>query len=400
MCVCVCFNLVHTFRVHQCTHTGRQACMSRTLSLPLFLFLFLALFLSFSAAATDHNTPPTFKIDICLSRGTAPAGCDGGPCLSCAAGKYRTGATHYNLARACGADGLQPCSTQQSSSMPEDITSGLHLADAAIDGNYAVVWGSDSCFRTDSNAGETYPWWMVDLGQVRSVRAVKIWNRGEDCCSWRLQGYEIWIGNSASSYSDNMRCHTGGTAPLSDPFTVTSACVDTGRYLFIGVPDLSIALNLCEVEVYEGCTDCVAGTYSAAEGATTCEACPAGKYKDTAGSAECSSCPAGEQSKPVQRTGRCAVRSGKAPRQTDAHAFSLADVSHPPASALGTAWEGAGMESSSPQTQHTDEPYFRRGRELARCDCEVDNDALIAGRQLLGRGGGYLLPSLSRSCHN
>ena len=79
MCVCVCFNLVHTFRVHQCTHTGRQACMSRTLSLPLFLFLFLALFLSFSAAATDHNTPPTFKIDICLSRGTAPAGCDGVP---------------------------------------------------------------------------------------------------------------------------------------------------------------------------------------------------------------------------------------------------------------------------------------------------------------------------------
>jgi len=133
-----------------------------------------------------------------------------------------------------------------------------------------------------------------------------------------------------------------------------------------------------------------------------CAQCPVGAYQpanDFSGAA-CISCPAGEQSKPVQRTGRCAVRSGKAPRQTDAHAFSLADVSHPPASALGTAWEGAGMESSSPQTQHTDEPYFRRGRELARCDCEVDNDALIAGRQLLGRGGGYLLPSLSRSCHN
>ena len=43
-----------------------------------------------------------------------------------------TGATHYNLARACGADGLQPCSTQQSSITPEDITSGLHLADAVV----------------------------------------------------------------------------------------------------------------------------------------------------------------------------------------------------------------------------------------------------------------------------
>jgi len=146
-------------------------------------------------------------------------------------------------------------------------------------------------------------------------------------------------------------------------------------------------------------TDCECNAGYTGNNGGACSACVAGKYKDS-GSAECSSCPAGEQSKPVQRTGRCAVRSGKAPRQTDAHAFSLADVSHPPASALGTAWEGAGMESSSPQTQHTDEPYFRRGRELARCDCEVDNDALIAGRQLLGRGGGYLLPSLSRSCHN
>ena len=56
-----------------------------------------------------------------------------------------------------------------------------------------------------------------------------------------------------------------------------------------------------------------------------CAQCPVGAYQpanDFSGAA-CISCPAGEQSKPVQRTGRCAVRSGKAPRQTDAHAFSL-----------------------------------------------------------------------------
>ena len=224
-----------------------------------------------------------------------------------------TGATHYNLARACGADGLQPCSTQQSSNKPEDVSTGLHLADAAVDANYAVDWASDSCSRT--NGGETYPWWMVDLGQVRSVRAVKIWNRGDDCCSWRLQGYEIWIGNSASSYSDNMRCHTGGTAPLSDPFTVTSACVGTGRYLFIGVPDLATRMNLCEVEVYEGCTacpanadapagsdavsDCICNAGFMSDGAGVCEACGAGKYSNASGvtsESMCIDCGAGKYS--------------------------------------------------------------------------------------------------------
>ena len=77
-----------------------------------------------------------------------------------------------------------------------------------VDGNYAVNWASDSCFRTEG--GETYPWWMVDLGQVRSVSAVKIWNRADnDDTAGRLEGFEIWIGNLASSYSDNMRCQGG-----------------------------------------------------------------------------------------------------------------------------------------------------------------------------------------------
>jgi len=90
---------------------------------------------------------------------------------------------------------------------------------------------------------------MVDLGQVRAVTAVKIWNRG-DCCSDRLQGFDVRIGNSASSYSTATVCFTGGTAPLTSPYTVQVDCEGSGRYLYIGVPGSTDPLSLCEVEVY------------------------------------------------------------------------------------------------------------------------------------------------------
>ena len=61
---------------------------------------------------------------------------------------------------------------------------------------------------------------QVDLGQVRSVGVVKIWNRGEDCCKDRLDGFSVYVGNSATSYDDNTACFTGGVAPLTSPYTV------------------------------------------------------------------------------------------------------------------------------------------------------------------------------------
>ena len=159
---------------------------------------------------------------------------------------------HYNLARACGADGLQPCATQQSSR----FIHGGGAAANAVDGNVMIdgnIGHGDHCTHTDDSGSSLSPWWMVDLGQVRAVRAIKIWNRG-DCCSDRLQGFDIRIGTSASSYSTATACFTGGTAPLTSPFTVQVDCEGSGRYLYIGLPGRSAYLTLCEVEVYQGAT--------------------------------------------------------------------------------------------------------------------------------------------------
>ena len=149
--------------------------------------------------------------------------------------------TSENLARACGADELQPCPTIQST------ISANGLSSRAVDGdtNTDYLAGS-SCTHTN---GENNPWWRVDLGRTRSVTSVKIWNRA-DCCSDRLQGFEVWIGDDASSYSANLRCSQGGTAPLTSPHEVRVDCIETGRYLFVALPGNAKTLTLCEVEVY------------------------------------------------------------------------------------------------------------------------------------------------------
>ena len=147
-----------------------------------------------------------------------------------------------NLARACGADGLQPCTATQSSNQAGGV------AARAVDANKDTGYISGrSCTHTTA---ESNPWWMIDLERVRSVKSVKLWNRA-DCCSDRLNGFEVWIGDTASSYDANSRCSAGAVAPLTSPHSLHVDCVGTGRYLFISLPGSNKILTLCEVEVYD-----------------------------------------------------------------------------------------------------------------------------------------------------
>ena len=169
-----------------------------------------------------------------------------GPDHRCSVGDYTccpssSEDTSGNLARACGAGGLQPCPTAQSSTEADGVST------RAVDGNTNRYWGGGSCTHTQT---QDNPWWRLDLEKTRSVISVKIWNRADSCCSDRLQGFEVWIGDNASSYSANLRCLTGGTAPITDPHQVYVYCIGTGRYLFIALPGNDRVLTLCEVEVY------------------------------------------------------------------------------------------------------------------------------------------------------
>lgn len=63
----------------------------------------------------------------------------------------------------------------------------------AVDGNTDGTWGNGSVTHTVMQAN---PWWMVDLGQVKKIGQVVVWNR-TDCCSDRLASYTVELLNDA-----------------------------------------------------------------------------------------------------------------------------------------------------------------------------------------------------------
>jgi hypothetical protein len=58
---------------------------------------------------------------------------------------------------------------------------------AAVDGNVDGVYASGSTTHTEVQVG---PWWEVDLGEVKDIDSIELWNR-TDCCGDRL--YNFWI---------------------------------------------------------------------------------------------------------------------------------------------------------------------------------------------------------------
>uniref|UniRef100_A0A8C5QZ94 Fucolectin tachylectin-4 pentraxin-1 domain-containing protein n=1 Tax=Leptobrachium leishanense TaxID=445787 RepID=A0A8C5QZ94_9ANUR len=66
----------------------------------------------------------------------------------------------------------------------------LGAAENAIDGSSSANYMSKHCSHTAQDAP---PWWRLDLTKVYNVQRVKVTNR-EDCCSERINGAEIRIG--------------------------------------------------------------------------------------------------------------------------------------------------------------------------------------------------------------
>ena len=81
------------------------------------------------------------------------------------------------------------------------------------------------------------------MGQNRNIKQIITYNR-DDCCSERLAGYQIRIGNNADIWQ-NPAC----------PGTFTGAqtidCSLSGRYLGVTIPGRSKILTLCELEAFE-----------------------------------------------------------------------------------------------------------------------------------------------------
>ncbi len=90
---------------------------------------------------------------------------------------------------------VTPSGQATQSSVNRGSTACLSLAQNAIDGNPQYDLLKGSCSQTDT---ESNPWWRVDLIKAYKIASVALTNRG-DCCSERLNGAVIHIGDSLES---------------------------------------------------------------------------------------------------------------------------------------------------------------------------------------------------------
>ncbi|XP_029115887.1 fucolectin-3-like [Scleropages formosus] len=119
-----------------------------------------------------------------------------------------------------------------------------NVATKAIDGNTNSIFSQNSCSCTTY---QTNPWWKVDLLRVFSVSSVTITNRG-DCCSDRINGAEIRIGNSwENNGNNNPRCAVISSIPLGGSSTFSCNGM-RGRYVNVYLPRTDL-LTICEVVV-------------------------------------------------------------------------------------------------------------------------------------------------------
>lgn len=116
------------------------------------------------------------------------------------------------------------------------------------DGRFAVDGLDDSSNNVNPCSELTWgndPMLAIDLGRRRDVKALRVVERN-DCCGDRMDGMELYIGDSKTDHTKNVKC-TG--VPNTFNGAVTVSCEVQGRYAQVRVPGTGKILQVCEVEV-------------------------------------------------------------------------------------------------------------------------------------------------------
>lgn len=125
-------------------------------------------------------------------------------------------------------------------------------ASRAVDGNTNGAYSGNSC--THSN-DENDPWWEIDLGANYDVSKIVIWNRTDDCCWNRLQGFYVMAAEhaiTANSTEGQFQFKSGGALSFSNDSqsSMTLEGNKKCRYIRIFIPGNIKILSLAEVEIF------------------------------------------------------------------------------------------------------------------------------------------------------
>ena len=125
----------------------------------------------------------------------------------------------------------------------------IGTASRAVDGNTNGHWGQSSVTHTSR---QTNAWWRVDLEKSYKIDKIQVFNR-TDCCSPRLNGAKIWVGNTASNNVSDYT-YVGTLSSSSEVQTFENLNDVNGRYVMIRLESNNY-LSLAEVQVYGELTD-------------------------------------------------------------------------------------------------------------------------------------------------
>ena len=126
----------------------------------------------------------------------------------------------------------------------------VHGAASAIDGE---PLGWHPAYPISITASESQPWWEVDLGVVKTLSGVNLYNR-TDAASDRLDDVEVLISESPLGDVDLATARAAATYSVVVPSTSELSQLSlpdvSGRYVRLQLPDADF-LQLAEVDVFE-----------------------------------------------------------------------------------------------------------------------------------------------------
>ncbi|XP_034089828.1 uncharacterized protein LOC117557984 isoform X2 [Gymnodraco acuticeps] len=149
------------------------------------------------------------------------------------------------LLETCSASTYQNVALRGKATQSDRFNHAFGSAISALDGNRNNHFLSGSCSHTDK---ESNPWWRVDLLEPYVVTSVIISNR-RDCCSEKLVGAQIHIGNSLDNNGTSNPV-VGTISTIEALYTLTFTDRVEGRYVTVHIPGDEKVVALCEVEVY------------------------------------------------------------------------------------------------------------------------------------------------------
>lgn len=138
----------------------------------------------------------------------------------------------------------------ENKSTKQGSTHGWGISELAVDNNVDGNYFNQSVTHTLSEN-----WWEVDLGGIKDIKEVQIWNR-TDCCEDRLRDYYILF--STDSFSTNNLPELLSTPNITSYFQSETASCPTvvtfnqqpARFMRIQLQD-DQSLSLAEVKIYE-----------------------------------------------------------------------------------------------------------------------------------------------------